>query len=134
MLRVTTWLDMQKRFDAPEMKKARAALAAQLDPYVPDKFDDSHLDVLDLFDDVGALYQDGLIDEKLTRSAFGWYVNNWWEASKVYIADERKTNNDVTEYKEFENLAAALHHDDPNITPKELKDFLASEERLGAKQ
>ena len=128
---VSTWLEMEKRFDSPEMKQSRAALAMQFDHYDPAKFDDSKLDVLDLFDDMGALYENGLIDKKLTRSSFSWYVNNWWEASKNYIANERKTNNDYSEYNEFEKLAARMHPEDPNITTNDLKDFLAAEERIG---
>ena len=129
---VQTWLEMERRFDAPEMKRARATLAAQFEYYDADKFDDSKQDVLDLFDDIGALYSDGLIDKKLTESAFSYYVNNWWEISKNRITDDRKTDHDPSEYDHFEELAAKLHHHDPNITDKDKKDFLASEERLSS--
>jgi hypothetical protein len=70
---VQTWLEMEKRFDSPEMKQSRAALAAQFDHYDADKFDESKQDVLDLFDDIGALYTNGLIDTKLTESTFSYY-------------------------------------------------------------
>jgi|SRR5579871_4635995 len=132
-IQVNSWIEIEKRFDSPEMKQRRAALAAQLDPYVPGKVDDSKLDVLDLFDDVGALWKQGFIDEKLTRSSFSWYVNDWWAASKDYIADERKADGDSSEYAEFEYLATAMRSADPTITTNDVRDFLASEKRLAEK-
>jgi hypothetical protein len=127
---VQTWLEMETRFDSPEMKQSRAALAAQFDHYNADKFDESKQDVLDLFDDIGALYTNGLIDAKLTESTFSYYVNFWWETAKNRIAADRKADKDPSEYDHFEFLAGRMHDKDPNITEKDTKDFLANEERL----
>jgi hypothetical protein len=127
---VQTWLEMEKRFDSSEMKQSRAALAAQFDHYDADKFDDSKEDVLDLFDDIGALDEEHLVDEKLTESTFSYYVNFWWEVARSRIAEDRRVSGDTTEYDHFEALAAKMHHKDLDITDNDKKDFLALEERL----
>jgi len=134
-LRVSTWLEMEKRFDSPEMKASRARLAAQLQPqhYDADKFDESLQDVWDLFDDMGRLYRQGLIDKGLTKSAFSYYVNTWWAAGKNRIAEDRIHDKDASEYEEFEWLAGEFHPADPNITTNDVADFLKVEAEIAGK-
>ncbi len=120
-IQVSTWIEMEKRFDSPEMKASRARLAAQLQHYDADKFDDSVQDVWDLFDDVGRLYRQGLIDKG---------INSWWAAGKNRITADRQHDKDASEYEEFEWLAAQLHYEDPNITTNDVADFLKVEAAL----
>src|SRR6266850_1155866 len=130
---VTTWLEMEKRFDSPEMKASRARLAEQLQHYDADKFDESTQDVWDLFDDMGRLYRQGLIDKGLTKSAFSYYVNTWWAAGKSRIVEDRQHDKDASEYEEFEWLAGEFHSADPNASTNDVSEFLAVEAGIAGK-
>ncbi len=128
---VETWLELETRFDAKEMKKSRKKLAKQLSPYVPTKHDQITEEVLELFESIGTLYNRGLINIELADSSFSYYANHWWEAAKPYIDQERrKKHDDHSLYSEFQELVKKVRKHDPVIDEKALADFLNDEKKL----
>jgi hypothetical protein len=105
-LRLESWMHFEERWDAPQMKKARYALAAAIKPhYDPSKADDVPEEVLDFFESVGSVFDEGLINSKLTEMSFSYDAVGWWEACKPYVLDQRKKNGDKTIYDKFERFA-----------------------------
>jgi hypothetical protein len=126
-----TWLHFQARFDSNEMKRCRKKLAQQLDPYDPAKHDEVEEELFDLFEDLGTVYGLNLLNKKLADSTFSFYVNHWWKAAKPYVDRERTVHgDDETFFEEFETLAKACRHHDPQIDHTALKNFLEEEKRL----
>src|SRR5436309_358436 len=64
-LGVQTWLYLDPQFDSEQMRRARATLAWQLDPFDPAKREDIDDDVLEFFESVGTLYKGNLLDKDL---------------------------------------------------------------------
>jgi len=86
---VATWLELERRFDSEEMKRARKKLAQQLKAYTAAKHGKVSETVLDFFEDVGTTYKEGYLNRKLADSAFGFYACRWWEAAKAYVDHEQ---------------------------------------------
>jgi len=129
-LGVQTWLYVDPKFDSNELRLARKKLAQQLDPYDPGKRAEMDDGVLDFFESVGALYKRNLLNKELASSSFNYWAIRWWEAAKVYIADERRVAHDDSLWSDFERFAKAMQNNAPNLTEAELKDFLADEQSL----
>jgi hypothetical protein len=130
-LGVQTWLNVQSRFDSKEMKRCRKKLAQQLDPYKQAEHDKTAEELFDLFEDIGTLYDLKLLNRELAESAFSFYVNYWWRAAKSYIDRERMLHgDDDTLFEDFEKLAKAWRHFDPEISDEKLKKFLEDEKHL----
>lgn len=128
---VQTWLSLQERFDSPEVKWARALLAEQCSPYNPSKHDEMSETVMELFESIGTVYNEGLINKKLASSTFSWFATRWWEAVKPYIDEERRRqDDDQTLFEEFEKFASHMRKHDPKIPSVDLSRFLANEKRL----
>jgi uncharacterized protein YdaU (DUF1376 family) len=128
---VQTWLALDERFDSKEMKQARKALAAQLDPYDPKKFDEMDETVLDFFEDVGVTYKNDDLDKELAMSSFSYEANLWWASAEEFVHDDRiRSGNDPTVYDGFENLAKAMRRYDPKVDSKAVKQFLEDEKSL----
>lgn len=127
---VTTWLALEPRFDSKEMKAARRKLAGQLYRYDPVKHDEISEEVLELFESVGTVYNQGLLDTKLAYSSFSYYANHWWKAAKPYVDRERMNKGDDKLFDEFEESVKKMCKGDSAITSKSLDDFLNDEMRL----
>jgi hypothetical protein len=127
---VSTWLEMEKRFDGPEMKRARKNLAVQLNPYEPKNMDKIDETVMDMFDDMGSLYRRNFIDRELTES-FSYHVTRWWKACEPYITDIRKQPGGKDSFKDFEDFAKEMRKkEDQPVTEADMKAFLEDEKRL----
>jgi hypothetical protein len=125
---VRTWLALESRFDSPEMKRARRELASQLDPYDPSSHTPINEDVLDLFESIGTVYNNGLLNKKLANSSFSYYATHWWEAAKHYVDEQRKQHSDDQSlFKEFETFAQAMRQPGEKIDAESLKRFLEDE-------
>src|SRR5271157_5370419 len=58
-------------------------------------------------------------------STFSFYVNHWWRAAKPYVDRERMVHgDDKSLFGDFEKLAIAWQHRDPEIDDEKLKKFL----------
>jgi hypothetical protein len=129
-LGVQTWLHVDPKFDSKELRLARKHLAQQLDPYVPAKRAEVNDDVLNFFEAVGVLYKRNLLNKELAESSFSYWAVGYWEAAKIYIADERRAEHDESIYGDFEAFAKAMLKRKPLLSDAELKDFLAAEKEL----
>jgi hypothetical protein len=128
---VQTWLELEKRFDSQEMKRARKKLAQQLKAYSPNKHDKISETVLNFFESVGIAYKSNYLDKKLTNSSFSFHACRWWEAAKPYVDQEQKRHNeDITLFEDFKDLAKLMRGADEKIDDTELQRFLDDEERL----
>jgi hypothetical protein len=128
---IQTWLEMMKRFDSHEMKRARKSLAHKVRTYSADKHDQISETVMDFFEDVGTLIRYGHIDKELVESSLGYYATRWWEAMQPYVCNERRIHNDdKTIFEDLERLAKAMRLPHEQIDAAELKQFLDDEERL----
>ena len=125
---IQTWLALETRFDSAEMKQARKIFAAKCRPYKPSMHDHMSEEVLDLFESIGTVYNQGFINKTLADSSFSWYANRWWEAAKPYIDEERRRKGgDETLFEEFEKYVKEIRKSDPKITSDDLNQFLADE-------
>lgn len=130
-IRVQTWLTLKDRFDSKEIKTARKALAHKLRTYDASKHDKITEEVLDLFADIGTVYNLGLLNKELAESTFSFYVNHWWAAAKSYIEQERKNKgDDDLLFGEFEKVADAMKKYDGKIPAADIDKFLNEEARL----
>jgi hypothetical protein len=129
-LGVQAWLHVDPKFDSNELKLARKHLAEQLDPYVPAKRAEVDDDVLNFFEAIGVLYKRNLLNKELAESSFSYWAVGYWEAAKVYIADERRAEHDESIYGDFEAFAKAMQKHKPPLDDAQLKDFLAAEKAL----
>jgi len=129
-LGVQTWLYVDPKFNSKELELARKHLAEQLDPYVPAKRAEVDDDVLNFFESVGLLYKRNLLNKELAESSFSYWAVGYWQAAKVYIADERRAEHDESIYGDFEAFARTMQKHKPRLSDAQLKDFLAAEKAL----
>lgn len=130
-LGIQTWLQLASRFDSAEIRKARSKLAEQLENYAVEKHDEIVEVVLDVFEDIGTLYVNNLINKDLAYSAFSYYVVRWWEVAKTYIYQEREKNRDNEIFSDFETLAKEMKQPDERLDRLDLKKFINDEKQLG---
>ena len=129
-LGVQTWLQMASHFDSPEIKRARAKLAGQLENYDGSTHDEITEEVLNVFEDIGTLYRLGLINKDLADSTFSYYATRWWELAKDYIDIEREVNRDEGEiFSEFKAFAKAMQRSNEKI---DLEKFVNDEKQLNS--
>jgi hypothetical protein len=128
---VQTWLELQKRFDSPEMVRARKKLAPQLENYDATKTGKISETVLNFFEDMGSAYRMGYLDKKLADSSFSYHASRWWEAAKPYVEQERRRHGeDKTIFEDFQFVAEQMRLPDEKIDANELRTFLEDESRL----
>jgi hypothetical protein len=128
-IQIQTWLTMMKRFDSPEMKRARRTLATKIMNQAKHK--EISETVIDCFEDVGLLLKNGHIEKELVVSSLGFYGTRWWEALQPYILEERRNHNDdKTIFEDFETFGKQMRLSHEMIDTAELKQFLADEARL----
>jgi hypothetical protein len=128
---VQTWLDLEKRFDSPQMLRARKKLAQQLRQKTPVKRDDISDTVPCFFEDLGTLYRTGYIDQKLATSSFSVYATRYWEALRPFVDEERRRYNaDSTISEDFEFLAKTMRQPNDKIDQQQLDQFLDDESRI----
>jgi len=121
---------LDPRSDSKRLTLARKSLAQQLDPYNPEeraKIDDHILEFLRMW---VPFYNRNVLNKELARSSFSWEAIRWWEAAKVYIADERRAHHDESLYSESEAFAKAMQKYEPPLSRADVKDFLAEEKTL----
>ncbi len=96
-------LKFEDKFDAPFMLSERSKLAEQI---ISDaQHGDIQEPVIEFFESVGVMVRRGYLDKELAHCSFGHYCIYWWCATKNYIFNERKRqNDDSTIFEEFQNL------------------------------
>jgi hypothetical protein len=128
---IQTWLEFQKRFDSPQMLKARKVLAGQFRAKTHPKGERISETVLNFFEDVGVTYDKGYLDKELADDSFSFYLCRWWAVLKSYVDEERRRHNeDATLFARFEKLAACMRLPDETIDDRELELFLEDESKL----
>src|SRR4029077_925651 len=112
-------LALESRFDSEDLTRARRKLA-ELMPYDSSKYDGVGEDVLNFFESVGTVFNEGYIDKKLAESSFSYYAVGWWETMKGFINEERGRKGDPSLYKEFEKFVDNVR---PRYTRVDEKQF-----------
>jgi hypothetical protein len=102
---IQTWLRFDSLFTSDRMIKSRENLASILinNPNNYNK-DDLPYDLINFFESLGSVYNNDVINKKLTYSSFSYYIIRWWIATEPIIDDIRTSSNDNEFYIEFENL------------------------------
>lgn len=135
---VQTWLALEARFDSYEIKLYRQRLAMQMPlyntpyPTMATKHDEIDDSVFELFESIGKLYNEDLINRNLAESSFGFHAAGWWQIAEKYIQEERKKHgNDDEIYIEFQKFAVGMIKLNKDI---DLQKFLNDEKKLRVHQ
>jgi hypothetical protein len=108
-LKVRLQTSYEEKFDGPALIAERKKLAGQLLTNAAHK--DIQEPVMNFFESVGMLLRRRYIDLDMVWSDFSFYAIRWWSASKDYISEERRLqNNDETIFEEFKHLVDALYN------------------------
>ncbi len=107
-LKVRLQTTYEEKFDSLALVSERKKLAEQLLANAPHS--DMQEAVLNFFESVDMLLRREYIDLDMAWSAFSFYALRWWSATKDYISEERRReNNDATIFEEFEHLVDAMY-------------------------
>jgi hypothetical protein len=135
--------ELERDFDAKEMRKKRSALSKLYLKQKPGKllpgssFGD-HSELFDFFTTVGLLLKRGVLDvEFVWMSFYYWFVRHW-ELSEADIQAWRKQEGDPTYWEECDYLYQQLVHYDAKRrgvpvqrqTPEGLKRFIKEQSDL----
>jgi uncharacterized protein DUF4760 len=123
---VQTWLALESRFDTEHFTMARRKLALLM-PYNSSKYEEVSDDVLNFFESVGTLFNEGYIDTNLADSSFSYYAVGWWQATQGYVSEMRGRNGDPSLYKEFEKYVDNVRPRYPRVDEEQ---FVAGEQNL----
>jgi hypothetical protein len=138
-LRVRLQTTYEEKFDSPAMLSERRKLAEQLlSREAHEKIQET---VMNFFETVGMFVRRGYLDEEMAWAGFSFYGIRWWSATKDYIFEERKIqNNDSTIFEEFETLVdefykmeigrRSLSRAQLEPSPEDLNRFLVAEQNL----
>ena len=132
---VQTWIEFARRFDSFEMMKAREELAKKMKNYSPTERKHKGIseNVLNFFEDLGALYENGYIDKVMAVDTFSYHASRWWEVSKSYIDHERKSHGEdpslFSNFGKFATVCRVAFPDDV-IDADEIQNFLLGESNL----
>ena len=129
---VRTWLDLERRFDSEELKRARREFAQQLKTYAITNHEAISETVLNFFESVGIAYKEGYLNKKLADSSFSFHAVRYWEAAKAYIDQEQKRHGaDATLFEDFKDVVGLMRLPGEKIDDGEVQRFLEDEIRLG---
>ncbi len=127
-LQVRITMQCLQRFDSDRMLHARHSLAHALRyaSQSPQSGGAEYQRVLDFFEDLGALFADDLLHERMTRNTFVYFASGWWFACKPHVERLRKLHGEAASaFTQFERLGTAMR---PNgMTAVEVADFLNRE-------
>lgn len=107
MVRVQIGLEMTKRFDSPEMRRNRRALAKAFIHH-PASVASTDWRVFDFFETLAEYRAQHRIDEETVRTNFYYYLVYYWTLGESEIKEYRKEENDPNLYRDFENLTEEL--------------------------
>jgi hypothetical protein len=136
LLSVKIAIELDREFDSAEMHRARRTLASQLRK----KQAVTQTRVLDFFDKVGMYMHQKRVDQETVYSAFSYWVEHYWVASRDYVENFREEMKDEGYYRDFEQLYGEMlnhgakdrHKSLERIipSPKQIQDFLEDEANL----
>jgi hypothetical protein len=132
------YLQMTERFDSARMHEMRKILALN---FLANASDETiQEDVMNFFEDLGALLKKGRLDEELAYNAFSYHAIAWWAICRPYVRRQRDRDKDSTLFREFEAFAARMavldaaerRVDPSKVDPDEAqqKEFLREEQRI----
>ena len=125
--------ELEDRFDAPEMMKARKRVAKALQNHISTQEMDT---VLDFFETLGILVRRNAVDDELAWNYFSHWVLRYAALTKDHIEDRRKAESDETYWQDVEFLIERFTKIEkkkrnlklpPFISPEQLDKFLAEE-------
>ena len=93
--------ELEDRFDAPEMMKARKRVAKALQNHISTQEMDT---VLDFFETLGILVRRHAVDDELAWNSFSYWVLRYAALTQDHIVARRKKESDETYRQEFEFL------------------------------
>lgn len=131
MVRVQTGLEMTKRFDLPEMRRNRRALAKAFIRH-PTSIANMDWRVFDFFETLAEYRALHRIDEDTVRTNFYYYLVYYWTLGERDIREYRKEENDPTLYADFENLTRDLMTDEAKSKNVSLDRLRPSSARVSA--
>jgi hypothetical protein len=133
------YLQMTNRFDSERMRNSRKYLANHFLKTAAPDFAIKE-EVMNFFEDLGALLKSDRLDEPLTYNALCYHAVGWWAACEPYVTRQRQKKSDDTIYDKFEAFAdrmmvldaAERHVDRIKLEPDGgyLKIFLDEEARI----
>lgn len=138
-LKVRLQTTYEEKFDSPAIIAERKKLAEQLLNKEP--HDNIQETVMNFYETIGIFFRRGYLDKEMAWSGFSFYAIRWWSATKDYIFEERKIqNNDSTLFEEFETLVDEFYTLEMNErhlsraqlepSPDDLNRFLEAEKKL----
>lgn len=132
-LKARLQLQFADRFDSHTLIAARRELAQNYLHH--QSHEEIQETVLDFFEDMGLFWRREYLDEELIWSTFGFYGVRWWAICKNYILQERKAQNDLTLFDDFESLTQMFVSRDKaagnvEADDADLKRFLEAELKL----
>lgn len=133
----TISFNLDKEFDSDEIRRARREMAKEL---LAGKANLAEMRVLDFFEKVATYQRLDRVDAYTVGSSFSYFVERYWIASKGFIANFRKSQNDDAFFADFERLngdmlardAEEKHRKISQVTPPpaEVQRFLREESTL----
>jgi len=136
LVKVEIGLELDRKFDSAEMRRARKELAKALIGRKPVE----EWRVLDFFESVDGYKDKGWIDNDILFDSFSYYIENYWPAIQSEVTKFRKEQNYDGFYAGFEQLnndvlqqdAENQHKTVAHIIPsdREIQDFLHDEANL----
>lgn len=108
-------MDMRDRFDSREMRRARAQFATWLLNPVGDF---PHLEVPRMFEMIGSLTREGVLEERMVWSGFGGYVSAYYTRLRQpvdFIGEWRTAWRDPLIFGQFEWLYRRIQHIDGKV-------------------
>ncbi len=81
-------MELEARFDSPEMKRQRKLLAEQM-PYDLDIHNEISDAVFELFESIAIAYNRGYLHQDLASASFSYHAVGWWKLGEKYVQTER---------------------------------------------
>jgi len=107
-LKVRLQTNYEEKFEGQTLISERKKLAEQLLEQA--QHEEIQESVMNFFESVGLLLRKGYLDKEMVWSGFAFYVIRWWSASKDYIFEERRIqNNDTTIFEDFQYLVDEIY-------------------------
>ena len=111
-LQTQTLLDLEERFYSQEMKTLRQTAAKKL--LAAETNNPELEDTLDFLHSVVMLIERKVIDPKLAKEFYKYWIARYWQAAESYILAVRKIDDPFT-YTKIEHLARQIIKESPEI-------------------
>lgn len=108
---VQTLLQLESRFDSPEIRRSRSALASfALNQPPTGEIPDEAYAVISLFETLGFLLRRKAIDLEMAWNSFDPWIPIYWSAFETVITERRKNIDDATLWQDWQYAAQQITH------------------------